>query len=130
MDKHMTKEQWLEFQAELFDSIKDLTRKKNADYTGGTDDPFANFREAESFGVPTLVGLSVRMGDKFQRIKSYCANGVLEAEGLEDAYMDMIGYSALALGILKEQSRQVKHNPTFDDEWETGHFGQAMENVQ
>lgn len=118
VENRLNKKQWIEFQAELFDRMKELTRKKNSDYTGGTDDPFANFREAEGFGVDTLVGLSIRMGDKFQRIKSFCANGNLESEGLEDAFMDMIGYSALALGILEERSSLVG-NPDFDDEWRT-----------
>ena len=73
----MTKEEWLEFQAQVFDDMKELTRAKNADYTGGTDDPFANFRESEDFGVPTLTGLCVRMGDKFQRVKSFASSFVI-----------------------------------------------------
>lgn len=140
MDKEfrLNKDQWLEFQAEVFDHIKEITRAKNADYTGGSDDPFANFRESEEFGVPTLTGLCVRMGDKFQRVKSYLANGKLEVanEGLEDAFYDLIGYSALALGLLKEQTlgteMQVVGIRAYDDEWgiTANNFINAMENVQ
>lgn len=122
MGNRMTKDEWLAFQAQVFDNIKELTRAKNADYTGGTDDPFANFREAEDFGVDVLVGLCVRMGDKFQRVKSYCTKGNLEVagEGLDDAFSDLIGYSALALGLLEEARRSNQAgNPEFDDEWRT-----------
>lgn len=105
----MTKEEWLEFQAQVFDDMKELTRAKNADYTGGTDDPFANFRESEDFGVPTLTGLCVRMGDKFKRVKSFATKGKLEVagEGVDDAFRDLIGYSCLALGLIEESKRQA-----------------------
>lgn len=104
----MNKEEWLAFQSQVFDEMKALTRAKNADYTGGTDDPFANFRESESFGVPVLKALFIRMGDKFQRIKSYSTKGELQVvgEGVDDALRDLIGYSCLALGLIEEGSRQ------------------------
>ena len=71
-------------------------------------DPFANFRGSEAFGVHRLAGLAIRMDDKFQRVKAYLNNGELkvENEGIEDAFKDMIGYAALALGMIEEQKRQ------------------------
>lgn len=105
------KEWWFDFQAEQFRSISALTRKKNDDYTGGAaaSNPFANFDEAEDFGVDPLIGLSVRMGDKMQRLKSYCKGGLsLETDGdtVEDIFKDFIGYSSIALGMLHRQNER------------------------
>lgn len=83
--------------------LLELMRAKNADYTNGSG-PFANFEVAEDFGVSPLTGLLLRMSDKFQRLKSFSRCGKLEVtgEGVEDAFRDLIGYSYLALGMLKD----------------------------
>ena len=106
---HFDKEWWFNFQADQFKKISELTRKKNDDYTGGADagNPFANFDEADDFGVDPLVGLSVRMGDKMQRLKSYCNGGLsLDTDGdtVADIFRDFIGYSSIALGMLERKS--------------------------
>lgn len=114
----MTPERYIEFQNTLFEEMKTLTKAKNQDYTAGSGDPFANFREAEGFGVDTLRGLCIRMGDKFQRIKAYMVNGELAVanEGLEDAFKDLIGYSCLALGLIEEDKREEGDRTT--PKWE------------
>lgn len=99
------KEWWYSFQSELFNDILTLTRKKNADYTGGKDthNPFANFDASNEFGVDPLVGLSVRMSDKFQRLKAFCNDDLAlttKGDTAEDIFKDLIGYSAIALGML------------------------------
>ena len=47
----------------------------------------------------------LRMGDKMQRVKSYCKQGKLQVpgEGVEDCFYDFIGYSLIALAMLKER---------------------------
>ena len=106
--RHHDKEWWFNFQSETFSDIVTLTRKKNDDYTGGADtpNPFANFDESNEFGVDPLIGLSVRMGDKMQRLKSFCNAGLsLETKGdtVADIFKDLIGYSAIALGMLERR---------------------------
>ena len=105
----MDKEQYLAFIETTLDEIQELIRQKNNDYTGGeTDsDPFANFRQSADFGVDPLVGLAIRMGDKFQRVKTFARDGKLAVggEGIEDAFRDLIGYSLIALGMLEETGR-------------------------
>ena len=105
----MDKEQYLAFIETTLDEIQELIRQKNNDYTGGSQnaDPFANFRQAEDFGVEPLTGLAIRMGDKFQRIKAFALDGKLAVggEGIEDAFRDLIGYSLIALGMLEETGR-------------------------
>ena len=103
----MKKEDWYATQRDLVEEMVTLTRQKNDDYTAGADDAFANFRLAEEVGVDALHGLVIRMADKWQRIKAYFNNGelVVEGEGLEDAFKDMIGYSAIAIAMLKEKQQ-------------------------
>ena len=107
----MTTAEWLEFQSKVFEDLKALTAQKNADYTAGSGDPFANFRGCEDFGVHRLAGLAIRMDDKFQRVKAYLNNGELkvENEGIEDAFKDIIGYAALALGLIEETKDPTKY---------------------
>jgi hypothetical protein len=103
----MTTEEYLQFVHQLFLELEDLIKAKNADYTAGSG-PFANFKTALDFGIDPIAGLANRMGDKFQRIKSYCKQGKLAVagEGVEDAFKDLIGYSTLALGMLYEQQKK------------------------
>jgi len=90
-------------------SILSLMKNKNKDYTAGGG-PFANFEQAKEFGVEPLLGLSLRLGDKFKRVQSYFKNESLavKSEGIEDAYRDIIGYSLIALAMLHEKKMQGK----------------------
>jgi len=78
-----------------FDNIHDeafeLFRAKNADY----GDAFADF------GV---VGILVRLNDKLRRILSITESGqmLVKCETIQDTYMDMNNYSAMALMLLTE----------------------------
>ena len=67
---------------------------------------FANFDEAEGFGIDPIVGLSLRIGDKMQRLRAFCNAGLsLETKGdtVADIFKDLIGYSTLALGMLERK---------------------------
>ena len=74
---------------------------KNLDY-GRLDDPFANVRASEHFGVPGWIGAIMRGHDKMIRIQSHCLNGSLANESLEDALRDLAVYAIIAL-VLREQ---------------------------
>lgn len=98
-----SKADYYKFVEQTFAEMLELIKRKNADYTAGADDAFANFRRAEPV-VPMLEATWVRWGDKIQRVDAYFRNGKLEVanEGLEDALLDVIGYSMILLGELKE----------------------------
>lgn len=89
--------------------IISIMKNKNKDYTAGGG-PFSNFEQARDFGIEPLVGLSLRLGDKFRRVQSYFKNESLavKSEGIEDAYRDIIGYSLIALAMLHEKKLQGK----------------------
>jgi hypothetical protein len=82
-----------------------IMRQKNADYSGGTGDPYANFRIAEMFGLHPVTGILLRVTDKLQRIKSFIAKGVLEVPGesVDDACDDLVNYAILMKGLLREE---------------------------
>lgn len=99
-----SKAEYYAFVEKTFADMLQMIKRKNADYTAGADDAFANFRRAEPV-VPMLEATWVRWGDKIQRVDAFFRNGKLEVanEGLEDALLDVIGYSMIMLGELKEK---------------------------
>jgi hypothetical protein len=98
-----SKAEYYAFVEKTFADMLKLIKRKNADYCGTIDDPFANFRRAEQVGVDPINGLAVRFLDKVARIESFFQSGKLENESFEDAWLDVIGYACLALGMLKEK---------------------------
>lgn len=93
----MTKAEYMDFHRNFCERMVEITKKKNADYSGSGDDPFANFRRAGNFvQVKELdinaVGFLTRMSDKFSRIGSFISNGTLN-------------YSALFAGYLRSQRK-------------------------
>lgn len=86
---------------------KKIMAKKNHDYTGGSGDPYANFRMSEAMGVHPALGLLIRVGDKMQRVRTFAERGELQVdgEGLEDAVIDVINYMVLVYSLLTEEER-------------------------
>lgn len=85
----------------LLKEIASLHDKKQADY-GRDQDPFANVRAADEFGIPAWVGAILRANDKMHRIKSFLLNGKLKNESLEDSLMDGAVYHLIALILFRE----------------------------
>ena len=114
----ISKTQILEMHEQYCKDARELMRRKNQDYTGGSADPFANFRGSMALGVEPEIGLMIRMQDKFQRVKSFIANdGILavQEEGIRDIIQDLINYSVLMGGLLIErQNKLPKWNITND----------------
>lgn len=99
----MTREQLFQMHSELCSKGLELMKKKNADYSA-TDDPFGNFVASLTYGVHPVIGILIRIGDKFKRIESFIKKGHLEVsdETVEDAFIDVINYSILAAAMLRE----------------------------
>lgn len=82
-----------------------LMEKKNADYASSSD-PFMNFKRAEFLGFSTAeMGVLIRMTDKMSRISTFLNRGQLslENESVYDAIVDMINYSVILAGLLKDR---------------------------
>lgn len=101
----MNKQQYFEFAEEFFNECLEISKKKNADYTGGSDDPFSNFSSVEVLGISTEQGFLTRMMDKMKRIASFVEKGELQVkdESVLDTLNDLANYSALFAGYIKSK---------------------------
>lgn len=85
--------------------------KKNADYTGGAADPFANFMVVEQLDVVSAeTGILVRLTDKFMRVRSFIKKGVLQVkdETVEDTLLDMANYCLIMAALIKQKRSKVQ----------------------
>ena len=84
-----------------------IIEEKNHDYSE-EQDPFANFRECEKLGVPAELGVAIRMSDKFARLRNYFKKGLLKTkgEGVQDALVDIMNYSAILYAMLESKHRK------------------------
>ena len=107
----MTREQLLQLHKDTCDMGRDIMAAKNADYTGGSEDIFANFTASEILDVPAEIGILMRVMDKLQRIKSFVHNGTLQvkSESVDDAILDVINYMILIKGVIK--NKQLSYDP-------------------
>lgn len=102
----------------LFDSTvfscRETMARKNADYSGGTEDPYANFTTSKFLGVRPELGILMRVMDKFQRIRAFVHKGELQvkSESVEDAIDDSINYLILLKGYIRETAPE---QPTHAD---------------
>lgn len=78
-----------------------LHDKKQRDY-GTDEDPFANVRASEGFGIPAWLGCAIRMNDKVRRIQSFATKGELANESIEDALIDLLVYAGIGLVLYRE----------------------------
>jgi len=109
--EHKSRRQaYLDFHAKALESMSRITRAKNADYTGGSDDPFSNFRQVESLGIAsTEQGFLTRMVDKVARISSFVKQGTLQVkdESVEDTLLDLANYCILMAAYLKDKGGKL-----------------------
>lgn len=111
----MTKKEYLEFHQNQCKAMVEMTAKKNADYTGIGDDPFANFRICEHSNIASAMqGFLVRMSDKMARVNSFAQKGYssVENESVHDTLLDLANYAILMSGFIKSETsdKQSKLN--------------------
>lgn len=104
----MNKAEYMQFHRECCDRMIAITKAKNADYTGATDNPFANFSRVEDLGISsTEQGFLTRMTDKLSRIISFVQKGVLQVkdESVEDTLLDLANYCILMSGYIRHRKQ-------------------------
>lgn len=107
----MTKEAYMQFHEDCCKKMIAVTKAKNADYTGTSTDPFANFSRVEVIGIcSTEQGFLTRMFDKFSRITSFVQKGVLQVkdESIEDTLIDLANYCILMAGFIRAK-KEANH---------------------
>lgn len=103
-------------------SCRAVMGAKNHDYSGAQGvDPFRNFKtSAQTAGDTNPVkGILHRIADKLARIRTFVEDGELKVsqETYTDAWMDIVNYCILGLGIMLEQEGKdpsviAPHNPS------------------
>jgi len=78
-----------------------LHAQKGHDY-GTFEDPFANVRASDEFGIPPWQGSMMRANDKVSRLKTYSIKHTLQNEGVEDSMIDLACYAVIALVLFRE----------------------------
>jgi hypothetical protein len=91
----------------ILQEMGEVHERKSSDYGSGKD-PLANLRASAEFGVEPWRATLVRFNDKVQRLKSFCENGRLACEGVEDAMLDAANYAVLALVLYREAQAKAK----------------------
>ena len=86
----------------LIEEIVTLHDRKNSDYAAD-DDPLSNFRRSRAFGIDPVVGILVRLSDKWSRIEQLTSGKVAQNESLRDSLIDNAVYSLLAVLLLDER---------------------------
>jgi hypothetical protein len=110
----MNKQEYYEYHKRTCENLTEITRKKNSDYTGVGDDPFANFTQVEKAGIcSTEVGFLVRMSDKMSRINSFVQKGFLEVsdESVKDTLNDLSNYGILMAGYIESKKQAAQELP-------------------
>lgn len=85
----------------ILDEMWELHQKKATDYGLGADH-LANLRASSEFGIEPWRATLVRMNDKVTRLKTFCQNGALANEGVEDSLIDIASYATLVLLLFRE----------------------------
>lgn len=87
---------------DIIDELKELHDRKQADY-GTDEDPFANVRMSEDFGIPAWVGCMMRANDKMKRLQTQAIKGRLQNESAEDGFLDLAVYAIIGLILYREE---------------------------
>lgn len=103
----MNQQEYLEEFKKITEEMYEITKKKNADYTGDPSQPFKNFTMVETMGAATTEqGFFTRMTDKMMRIAGFLKNGEFKVkdEKIEDTVQDLANYCILLLCYLRSKN--------------------------
>lgn len=91
---------------ELLKEAGALHDQKQADY-GREDDPFANVRASEDWGIPGWQGAMIRLNDKVRRLQKLAKKGSLMNESALDSFMDIAVYALIAHVLYEQEQTDV-----------------------
>jgi hypothetical protein len=108
-DRALTRHPSSERFHEILQELGRLHDEKSIGY-GTSEDPLANCRASERWGVPGWVGTMVRASDKVQRLQSFVQKGSLPFESIEDSLRDLAVYAVIALVLFEQERVQSAHD--------------------
>lgn len=90
---------------DTLNQMEELHLRKGADY-GRDEDPFANVRASEDFGIPGWVGCMTRANDKMRRLMKAASGGEMANESVEDSLLDLAVYAVIGYVLYTEQAEK------------------------
>jgi hypothetical protein len=102
----MTNKDFYNLMDAVFESAKNIAKVKGEDYTKGSLDALANFKEGgEDIGVPPEKVCWIFMNKHYQAITNYIkTGGQSESEPIAERLKDLINYCVLMQGIINEKN--------------------------
>lgn len=92
---------------EILDRMWELHDSKARSY-GSSEDPLANLRNGERFGMPAWKRCIVEADSAFYRLQNYCNGRNDSLESAMNALEDTAAFCMLAILFLEEQEESVK----------------------
>ncbi len=107
----MTNKDFYELMKTTFANCEGIARAKGEDYTKGSADALANFKEGgKALNVDPKIVCWVFMNKHYQAITNYIrTNGQSESEPISERIKDMINYLVLLQGIITEQAQEASN---------------------
>ena len=90
--------------AALLVQVDDLCSRKNDTYSGGSKDPWSNYRSAEDLGLSTLDSAMMRFVEKVNRIKAIYSGRSVDRVGepIRETLLDAAAIALIAVAIMDE----------------------------
>lgn len=106
----VSQEEYLSMFKSITEEMYELTKRKNSDYTGSSEDAFRNFTMVENLTLGTVsteMGFFSRLTDKMMRFASFIRKGTLQVadEKIEDTLLDMAVYCILFVCYRRSQQK-------------------------
>ncbi len=91
---------------QTFERCMEVAIRKNNDYGGSNNNPFANFENATVAGVTVERGILVRLMDKMSRISTLLEKeAMVKDEAITDTIEDAINYLAILKSYINQKNK-------------------------
>jgi hypothetical protein len=102
----MSNKEFYTLMNQIFTSAEAIARAKGEDYTKGSQDALANFKEGgEDINVDPVKVCWIFMNKHYQAITNYVkTNGASQSEPISERIKDMINYLVLMQALIVEKS--------------------------
>jgi hypothetical protein len=106
----MTNTEFSELMNTIFTDCSKISKAKGNDYTRGSEDALANFKEVgKGIEIHPMDVCWIFMNKHYQAITNYVkTKGQSESEPISERIKDLINYLVLLQGLINEND--VKHN--------------------
>lgn len=105
----MTNKDFYDLMNKIFEEAKVIAKAKGADYTKGSSDALANFKEGgKALNIAPEKVAWIFMNKHYQAITNYIrTEGQSESEPISERIKDMINYLVLLQGLIVEKKEEI-----------------------